>query len=256
MQKIAGDARSIDKARPRRNPCGASMTLTGAVGCVVVAASLVGVASAIAAPSSPGPASPGPPPTENQLADARQHYAAASRLYDLAEYEGALAEFKEAYRAVGDPAFLFNIAQCHRKLGHAQDAITFYKNYLRRAPNAANRAEVERRITELERAPAPPPPPPSGQPPPSETAGATPTVNLAANGAARVTPVDQALIAKPADSQTPAPQAETPFYRRGWFWIATGAVVAGTVATVLVMNSRTEPTRFCPDCAGTVVLPP
>src|SRR4030095_7304029 len=139
------------------------------------------------------PASPGPPPTESQLADAKQRYAAASRLYDLAEYEGALAEFKEAYRAVGDPACLFNIAQCHRKLGHTQDAITFYKTYLRRAPNAANRAEVEHRITELERAPAAPPPsqPPAGQPPPPETAGATPTVNLAAGGGARDTATDQ-----------------------------------------------------------------
>jgi tetratricopeptide (TPR) repeat protein len=233
------------------------MKLTGAVGCVVVAASLVGVATAIAAPPSPAPASPGPPPTESQLADAKQRYAAASRLYDLAEYEGALAEFKEAYRAVGDPAFLFNIAQCHRKLGHTQDAITFYKTYLRRAPNAANRAEVERRITELEHAPAAPPPepPPAARPPP-ETAGATPAVNLAPSGGPRDTATDQTLLAVPSAGQAPTQAAETPFYRRGWFWIATGAVVAGTVATVLVMHSRTEPTRFCPDCAGTVVLPP
>lgn len=233
------------------------MKLTGAVGCVVVAASLVRVASAIAAPSSPAPASPGPPPTESQLADAKQRYAAASKLYDLAEYEGALAEFKEAYRAVGDPAFLFNIAQCHRKLGHAQDAITFYKTYLRRAPNSTNRAEVERRIAELERAPAPPPPgPPADEKPPATERGATPTVNLAASGGARDTGTDQTLLAVPSAAQAPTQPAETPFYRRGWFWIATGAVVAGTVATVLVMHSRTEPTRFCPDCAGTVVLPP
>jgi len=233
------------------------MKLTGAAGCVVMAASLVGVASAIAATPSPPPASPGPPPTESQLADAKQRYAAASRLYDLAEYEGALTEFKEAYRAVGDPAFLFNIAQCHRKLGHTQDAITFYKTYLRRAPNAANRAEVEHRITELEHAPAPQPPQPSphAQPPP-ETAGGAPAVNLAANGGARDTPAEPTLIAPPPESRTPAPEAEKPFYRRGWFWIVTGAVVAGTAATVLVMHSRTEPTRFCPDCAGTVVLPP
>src|SRR5262245_48039524 len=231
------------------------MKLTRAVGCVVVAASLVGVAPAVAAPSSPAQA--GPPPTESQLADAKQRYASASKLYDLAEYEGALAEFKEAYRAVGDPAFLFNIAQCHRKLGDAQDAITFYKTYLRRAPNAANRSEVERRITELEHAPAPPEPPgpPPAAPPSPETAGGAPPANLAANGGARETPAVQMLIVPP-DGQTPAPEAEKPFYRRGWFWIVTGAVVAGTAATVLVMHSRTEPTRFCPDCAGTVVLPP
>ena len=226
------------------------MKLTGAAGCVVVAASLVGVASAIAATPSPPPASPGPPPTESQLADAKQRYAAASRLYDLAEYDGALREFKEAYRAVDDPAFLFNIAQCHRKLGHAQDAITFYKNYLRRAPHAANKAEVERRISELERAPA------SAAPPADEpTAPVSPLVlDVPAPTPAKDRPADATLIAAP--SPAPAPVAETPFYKRGWFWIAAGAVVAGVAATVIVLSTRSESGPFCPDCDSTVVLPP
>ena len=124
------------------------MRFEGAVSCVVAVACFAGARAAHAAPD------------ESQLAVAKQHYAAATKFYDLAEYEGALREFKEAYRAVEDPAFLFNIAQCHRKLGHAPDAITFYRNYLRRAPQAANRAEVERRIAELERAPAARPPGP------------------------------------------------------------------------------------------------
>jgi tetratricopeptide (TPR) repeat protein len=223
------------------------MKLTGAAGWILVVASLAGTTTALAAP----PASPSSPPTESQLADARQHYAAGSKLYDLAEYDGALREFKEAYRAVEDPAFLFNIAQCHRKLGHAQDAITFYKSYLRRAPQTANRPEVERQISELEHAPAPPTPPASGQPPPSGPQGAAPALALPAKGDAQA---DQALIQVPFDE--PPPEAERPFYRRGWFWIVTGVVVAGAVATVLVLHSQTEPTRFCPDCAGTVVLPP
>src|SRR5262245_2268164 len=127
------------------------MRFVGAVWCVALAWSAGATASA--APSSP--------PSADQLAEAKQHYAAATKSYDLAEYESALREFKEAYRAVEDPAFLFNIAQCHRKLGHTQDAITFYKNYVRRAPHAANRAEVERRIAELERTPSQPAPPPA-----------------------------------------------------------------------------------------------
>jgi len=223
------------------------MKLTGAAWCVVVAASLVGGPSAIAAGPTP---SPGPPPTESQLADAKQHYAAASRLYDLAEYDGALREFKEAYRAVDDPAFLFNIAQCHRKLGHAQDAITFYKNYLRRAPHAANKAEVERRISELERAPA------SAAPPADEpTSPVSPLVlDVPAPTPAKDRPADATLIAAP--SPAPAPVAETPFYKRGWFWIATGAVVAGVAATVIVLGTRSETTPFCPDCASTAVITP
>ena len=80
-------------------------------------------------------------PTDAEAAEAKRYYGTASRAYDLAEYDQALRAFKEAYRLVGDPAFLFNIAQCHRKLGHPADAITFYKTYLRRAPNTTHRAE-------------------------------------------------------------------------------------------------------------------
>jgi tetratricopeptide (TPR) repeat protein len=226
------------------------MKLTGAAWCVVVAAALGGVPPAIAASPSPSPSSPAPPPTESQVADAKQHYAAGSKLFDLAEYEGALHEFKEAYRAVEDPAFLFNIAQCHRKLGHAQDAITFYKTYLRRAPRAANRPEVEHRIAELEREPSKPAPAPAEE----TTAPVVAPVIAVPPPAPDKGPAADALVG-PAPSPPPA-AAESPFYKRGWFWIVTGAVVGGTVTTVLVMHSRTEPTRFCPDCAGTVVLPP
>ena len=36
------------------------------------------------------------------------------------------------------------------KLGHDKEAVEFYKRYLRAAPNAVNRADVEKRIQELE----------------------------------------------------------------------------------------------------------
>jgi hypothetical protein len=81
---------------------------------------------------------------------AKQHYESGARHFDLSEWDQALVEFKEAYRLKPDPTFLYNIAQCHRRLGHVGEALTFYKTYLRRAPDAPNREEVERRIQELE----------------------------------------------------------------------------------------------------------
>ena len=87
---------------------------------------------------------------EQNKALAKQHFEAGVSHFDLAEWEQALVEFKEAYRLKSDATFLYNIAQCHRKLGHVDDALTFYKTYLRRAPDAPNREEVERRILELE----------------------------------------------------------------------------------------------------------
>jgi len=195
-------------------------------------------------------------PTDGEAAEARRHYGTASRAYDLAEYEEALREFKEAYRIVGDPAFLFNIAQCHRKLGHPGDAITFYKTYLRRAPNTPHRAEVERFIADLEKtgavrpeaaaASAPPAPPPATAPPPA----AAPEPLASPPSSAPV-----ALVAAPAP---PASETDRPVYRRAWFWVVTGAVVAGAV-TAAVLLTRSDPSATagpfaCPDCVTTAPI--
>lgn len=85
-------------------------------------------------------------------AQAKERWKSGTRHYDLAEYAAALDDFKEAYRLREDPAFVFNIAQCHRFLGHHDDAIRFYQTYLRQSPAAPNRADVEALILGEERA--------------------------------------------------------------------------------------------------------
>src|SRR5262245_55019934 len=165
-------------------------------------------------------------PSDVDAAEAKRHYGIAARAYDLAEYEEALREFKEAYRIVGDPAFLFNIAQCHRKLGHPADAISFYKTYLRRAPSTPHRAEVEKLIADLEQgeaarpeaatpavaaAPAPAAPPAAASPQAPPLAAPPPSAPVT-------------LVAAPAQ---PAPETDRPFYKNAWFWVATSAALAG-----------------------------
>jgi tetratricopeptide (TPR) repeat protein len=117
---------------------------------------------------------------------ARDSFREGSRQFDLGEFKLALDAFKKAYLLYEEPAFLFNIAQCHRQLGDKPEAIRFYKTYLRKVPTAPNRAEVERIIATLEAEqeqatknkppagtiePAPPPPP---TPPPTPTPQLTP----------------------------------------------------------------------------------
>jgi hypothetical protein len=85
---------------------------------------------------------------------ARQAYIEGTRLYDLADFNAALQSFKKAYLNYEEPAFLFNIAQCHRALGDKGEAIRFYRTYLRKVPNAANHVEVEKIIANLEAAQA------------------------------------------------------------------------------------------------------
>ena len=90
-------------------------------------------------------------PVRDPAAEAKAHSSRGTTFYNLGRFAEALAEYEAAYMAIQDPPFLFNVAQCHRKLGHSQEAIDSYRGYLRVAPNAPNRAEVERRIDELER---------------------------------------------------------------------------------------------------------
>ena len=87
---------------------------------------------------------------QDNLAAAKSHFQKGTRLYEVGDYRQALDEFKAAHLAKPDPAFLYNIAQCHRQLGEAEQAVTLYKRFLVASPGAANRAEVERRIAEIE----------------------------------------------------------------------------------------------------------
>src|SRR4051812_22084358 len=81
---------------------------------------------------------------------ARRAYAEGRRRYDLNEFAPALEAFKRAYLNYEDPAFLFNIAQCHRQLGKKEEAIGFYRSYLRNKPDASNRDDVKATLAKLE----------------------------------------------------------------------------------------------------------
>jgi tetratricopeptide (TPR) repeat protein len=85
---------------------------------------------------------------------ARTAFTEGTRRFDLADYSGALEAFKRAYLAYEDPSLLFNIAQCHRRLGNRTEAIQFYRTYLRKRPDAANADEVRRIVATLERSPS------------------------------------------------------------------------------------------------------
>ena len=92
------------------------------------------------------PASAGP--TEDS---AREHTKNANAAFNLGSYDEAATEYQAAYRAVPDPALLFNIGQSYRLGGKPDKALIAYKSYLRTVPaNASNRAQVEARVRELE----------------------------------------------------------------------------------------------------------
>jgi tetratricopeptide (TPR) repeat protein len=85
---------------------------------------------------------------------ARVHYQEGTKRYNLAEYEKALEEFKAAYLAKPDPAFLFNIAQCHRQLNDYEAAAKSYRAFLRESADLplAAREQVQKLAADMEQA--------------------------------------------------------------------------------------------------------
>jgi tetratricopeptide (TPR) repeat protein len=192
--------------------------------------------------------------------EAKARFVSGQSHYNLNEFNEALRDFKEAYRLFPDPVFLFNLGQCERQLGHHDEAIRFYRSFLREQPKAPNRQDVLHKIEEMEaaakarppegdQAPSPAPasgppkplplPAPAVAPPPAGPAPATaPPAPMPA-----VSPSDQLLPATPpvraesagaADrvdltlaATPPAPAETTPIYQRWWFWTGVAAVAVG-----------------------------
>lgn len=193
---------------------------------------------------------------------AKQHFESGARHFDLSEWEQALLEFKEAYRLKPDPTFLYNIAQCHRKLGNLDEALTFYRTYLRRAPDARNRNEVERRIADLEA---------DRQKKLSESDRGRSMAETGSGQAAITSPALSAATAPDVAARGPSPaapsfenridvtqpmpaqggaQPATSIFARSWFWTAVGAVVVGGVTTVVLLTRGDDGKTFCPDCVN------
>jgi tetratricopeptide (TPR) repeat protein len=165
---------------------------------------------------------------DSEKAEAKKHFQRGLARYNLTEYKEAAIEFQAAYRLHPDPVFLYNLAQSYRLSNQPEEALRFYKTYLRAEPRATNRREVEGRISDLERqiATAPPPkpeptPPPKPEPPPNLTAPAA------------IEPASTTVVA----TSKPAP-ARTPVYKKWWLWTVVGVVVAGAAVGIGVGVSQ------------------
>jgi tetratricopeptide (TPR) repeat protein len=87
---------------------------------------------------------------DDDSAAAREHYQKGTSYYDLGRYADAIKEFEAAYEIKNDPALLYNLAQSNRLAGNSEQALHFYRTYLRYVPKVTNRAEIEDRIKQLD----------------------------------------------------------------------------------------------------------
>jgi tetratricopeptide (TPR) repeat protein len=84
--------------------------------------------------------------------DADAHARRGVALYNLGEYDEAIGEFEDAYKAFQSDALLFNLAQAHRKLEHCEHALSYYHLYLAGSPTPALAKQVEKLLPALEAA--------------------------------------------------------------------------------------------------------
>jgi hypothetical protein len=87
-------------------------------------------------------------------------YRAGTQAYEKQDYAEAIKNFQLAYAQKPEALLLYNIAQCHRKLNHDGEAITYFQSFLNSSEPIEPdlRAKAERFLGELKNHQAPPPP--------------------------------------------------------------------------------------------------
>lgn len=121
-----------------------------------VAAFLVGAALMAAVPTAGAqqgsrPAT-GTPENADASRQARAHFVRGQQHFDAREFEEAVTAFEQAAALVPSADLWYNIARAHEELGHREQAVEYYRRYLRDRVDPPDRARIEAHITELEAA--------------------------------------------------------------------------------------------------------
>ncbi len=189
-------------------------------------------------------------PSEHAISEGRYHLRKANDLAGDDHCPAAIHEYTLALKKLGDPVVLFNRAECYRRIGQDEKAVTDYRAFLEAVPAAPNRAQIEAKISTLsatplaatdppvagaapsrpnsrgpERPTSPPPLRPITTPSPYLSAERPPLVDDSPPPAP-VAPPPAATLVQPAPVAL-APSAGESHHGKTWLWLAVGAAVAG-----------------------------
>jgi tetratricopeptide (TPR) repeat protein len=89
---------------------------------------------------------------QSDLARAKSAYKAGAAQYQKGKYAEAIREFEESYRLSRRPDILYNLAQCHDKLGDVEKTVDYLQRYLRDKPKATDREQVSAWLANREKA--------------------------------------------------------------------------------------------------------
>jgi hypothetical protein len=133
-------------------------------------------------------------------AEEQRLYAQGLAAWNAGDARGAERAWADGYRVARDPAFLVRMAEAEEKAGASAEARETYRRYLREAPDASDRADIEARIAKLSptEKPASAAPTPDDGDQPGELGG-TAAPEPPAAPAPRAAAVDLEPARKPAD---------------------------------------------------------
>jgi hypothetical protein len=99
--------------------------------------------------------SPGPAPTdlageESKRAEAKTRYEQGVDAYKKNRFKDAIDLFLEADHLAPSAPLSFNIARAYEKIGDDTGSLRWYRDYLRRDPNAKNAADVKKIVGDLQ----------------------------------------------------------------------------------------------------------
>ena len=167
--------------------------------------------------------------TQSAQDEARDLYKKGMTHYELGEFDVAIEEFKRAYALTSAPGLLFNLAQVYRMKKDPEQAVYFYRTYLRLVPDAPNRADVEALIAENQalvdanRA--------------KKRAAAEAAAAAAASAAAAGSP---AVAASTPERAPPAPPRPRPWRKELWIGVGAGALGVGALAAAVALGARSS----------------
>ncbi|HVR01018.1 MAG TPA: tetratricopeptide repeat protein [Polyangia bacterium] len=97
-----------------------------------------------------GVSTPGAPSAEEQ-----RLYAEGLTAFGAGDARAAERAWQQGYGIAQDPAFLVRIGEAEEKAGAPAEAVETYRRYLREAPDASDRRDIEQRVARLAQVGAP-----------------------------------------------------------------------------------------------------
>jgi hypothetical protein len=151
----------------------------------------------------------------------QQRFDEGTRAMAGGDARGAQKAWQAGYDLGHDPAFLVHIGEAQEKAGATAEAVETYRRYLREAPEASDRADIEQRIARLA--------------PPAQAAApaATPAAPAAPGAAPPATPPPAATappVGGHADTEKPAEGEEDSGWNR---YNITAMISAGVTVALL-----------------------